>query len=430
MLRTSLQRAERNLIDCHVCSRRSLFGFGSKKRQSFEAQVEPAFLSQDNLFHPLSTSPIPGLRQRAENIKRIGKSPTGKTIGYDCPKSGWPTHHDLAEYQADQEHEKNVPMLRQTNEDEHDLRSGRSLDEFIFPGPQDVEEAINMTSWDSFLYSRQFNAVNAERSIRHVSKLLTYPLTVASVLHQGSPYRRRFTKEGLRSISALRATLHPPSSAGVSSDNLLADGRPFRIFVLGARAESILPGDVWLQGLSHIFPDISFHVHFIGPEATVAKGRKVVRTVDGGLTEYYHPRLTFTTHQEFYHVLHESQTFPPFDPYLDVFFLPCPGLGHFMTQGSWAATMPAILGTKCGIFITGYSQEDMHRDIKFIAETCKNEHDLLLRPGTNAFSSRKYDVSDLDPRDIIQNNWGVFGVRGKLYEAVAYGSSPPEELSV
>jgi splicing suppressor protein 51 len=389
-------------------------------------------LTKDNLFHPLSESPIPELRQRAAFIKRHGRSPTGKTIEYDCPEAGWPTHHDAEEYKLDYEnHKAYIPVLRQTNEDEHDLRCGRPLDEFNFPGRQDVEEAINMSNWDGFLYTRQFNAVNAERSIRHVSKLLTYPLTIASVLHQGSPYRTRLTREGLRSLSALRSTLHPAISAGATSENLLAEGRPFRIFVLGARAESSLPGDVWMQGLPYIFPDVSFHVHFIGPEAILPNQaqqggkRQIVKTVDGGLTEYYHPRLTFSTHQELYHTLHASQTFAPFDPYLDVFFLPCPGLGHPNTKGQWADTMPALLETKCGIFITGYSEEDMARDISFIASTCRNEHDLLLRPGINHFASRKWDVSDFDPRDVIQNNWGVFGVRGKLYEATVYGS---EEL--
>ncbi|ORY86195.1 zinc-finger of mitochondrial splicing suppressor 51-domain-containing protein [Protomyces lactucae-debilis] len=430
MLKAAITRAA-SPAPLHQC-RRTLFGFG-KKKQTRDAQATATpLLTKDNLFHPLSSSPVPALRQRAAFIKRHAKSPTGKSIAFECPESGWPTHHDAEEYRADYEkHKPYIHILRQTNEDEHDLRSGRALDEFNFPGRQDVEEAINMSNWDGFLYTRQFNAVNAERSIRHVSKLLTYPLTIASVLHQGSPYRKRLTREGLRSLSALRATLHPAVSAGATSENLLAEGRPFRIFILGARAESSLPGDVWMQGLPYIFPDVSFHVHFIGPEAilpeTNQRGnrRQIVKTVDGGMTEYYHPRLTFSTHKELYHTLHASQTFAPFDPYLDVFFLPCPGLGHPVTQGQWADTMPALLETKCGIFITGYNEEDMARDIAFIAATCRNEHDLLLRPGINHFASRKWDVSDFDPRDVIQNNWGVFGVRGKLYEATVYGS---EEL--
>jgi mitochondrial splicing suppressor protein 51 len=234
---------------CSSCQLRTIFGFGRAKKNQFKPDNTNPLLGPDNLFHPLSNSPVPSLRQRATHIKQVGKSPSGRSINYDCPKSGWPTHHDVEEYQADREHEKYIPILRQANEDEHDLRSGRELDEFIFPGKQDLEEAINMASWDGFLYTRQFNAVNAERSIRHVSKLLTYPLSIASVLHQGSPYRKRMTKEGLRSISALRASLHPPISAGAAAENLIADGQPFRIFILGARAESSLPADVWMQGL-------------------------------------------------------------------------------------------------------------------------------------------------------------------------------------
>ncbi len=229
-------------------------------------------------------------------------------------------------------------------------------------------------------------------------------MTIAGILHQGSPYRlaNRLTKQGLRSLAALRSTLHPPISAGATSDNLLAEGRPFRIFVLGARAESTLPGDVWMQGFPFIFPDVAFQIHFIGPEAHVGKGRRTVKTPDGGETEYYNSRLTFSTHTDLYHTLHKARTFAPFDPYLDVFYLPCPGLGHERTKGQWADTMPALLETKCGIFITGYSEADMKRDIAFIAEECKGEYDLLLRPGENKFASRKWDVSDLDPRDVIQ----------------------------
>ncbi|BFZ54129.1 translational activator for mitochondrial COX1 [Savitreella phatthalungensis] len=416
--------------------RRTLFGFGKSKRRTGafgnEGNAPQILLSQDDLFHPLSSSPIPALRKRAEVIKKIGKSPTGKSINFDCPLAGWPTHHDQAEYDADTEKDQYIPLLRQTNEDEHDLRSGRLLTEFNFPQEQDVEEAINMSSWDRLLYTRGFDAVNSERSIRHVSKLMTYPLTVAGVLHQGSPYRSRLTGEGLRSISALRTTLHPPMSAGATTQELASDGRPFRIFVLGARAEAALPPEVWLQGLNMIFPDVAFHVHLIGPEAFVPTSLipKHKRDVHGGLTWAYHPRLTFTTHTALYHELHASGTFGHFDPFMDVFFLPCPGLGHPKTQGQWSPTIPQLLSTKCGVFATGYSDEDMRRDIAFVAETCKDEHDMLLRPGPNAFASRKYDISDLDPRDIVQNNWGIFGFRGKLYELATEGDYASEQLSV
>jgi splicing suppressor protein 51 len=60
-----------------------------------------------------------------------------------------------------------------------------------------------MGNWDVFLYTRGFPSVNTERSRRHVSKLLTYPMSIGSVLHENSPYtlrNRRLLPEGLRSL--------------------------------------------------------------------------------------------------------------------------------------------------------------------------------------------------------------------------------------
>lgn len=46
--------------------------------------------------------------------------------------------------------------------------------------------------------------MDTERSRRHASKLLTYPLTIGSVLHQHSPLtlnNQRLTSEGSRSLA-------------------------------------------------------------------------------------------------------------------------------------------------------------------------------------------------------------------------------------
>lgn len=60
-----------------------------------------------------------------------------------------------------------------------------------------------MANWDVLFYTRSFPSMDSDRSMRHVSKLLTYPLTIASVLHQSSPYKygEQVTAEGMRSIS-------------------------------------------------------------------------------------------------------------------------------------------------------------------------------------------------------------------------------------
>ena len=93
--------------------------------------------------------------------------------------------------------------LREINEDDHDLRSGRDFPEFKYANEGFDESAVNMLNWDTFLYTRGFEAINDERSIRHATKLLTYPLTIGSVIHELSPYnlRNRLTGEGLKSMA-------------------------------------------------------------------------------------------------------------------------------------------------------------------------------------------------------------------------------------
>lgn len=51
-------------------------------------------------------------------------------VTFDSPQAGWPTHCSEEHYLADEEHHKYVDRLREANEDEHDLRSGRVLAEF------------------------------------------------------------------------------------------------------------------------------------------------------------------------------------------------------------------------------------------------------------------------------------------------------------
>ena len=128
-----------------------------------------------------------------------------KHVEYECPNCGWPTHYSRAEWEQDTEHGRYWPRLREVNEDEHDLRSGRELGEFnALAGPQPYEEAISMASWDVFFYTRGFPSIDSDRSRRHVSKLLTFPITVGTVLHESSPYNtrnQRLTPEGLRSLT-------------------------------------------------------------------------------------------------------------------------------------------------------------------------------------------------------------------------------------
>lgn len=190
-------------------------------------------LKPNNLFHAFSKSPSSTIRSRAAFIEqnafcphpshqqtRLPTSPhdpeVRKTTSassvppahsrFECPDCGVPIYcteeHWMDDYEA---HLEVCDTLRQINADDHDLVSGRFFPEFSYPGPQDDNFVINLTNWDTFLYTRQFEAINNERSMRQVTRMLTYPITIASFLHELSPYNirkgERLTVEGLKSLS-------------------------------------------------------------------------------------------------------------------------------------------------------------------------------------------------------------------------------------
>jgi mitochondrial splicing suppressor protein 51 len=204
---------------------------GLASTQSIETSDRPLLLP-NNLFHPFSSSPSPEIRRRAAFIKQNAycphpdhrltripsnpddtearKSATGTLppahVSFECPDCGIPVscseEHWADDYEA---HLEICDTLREINEDDHDLRSGRFFPEFEYPGSQIEEAMVNMTNWDTYLYSREFKAVNDERSLRQVTRLLTYPITVGSIIHELSPYNirsgGRLTVEGLKSLS-------------------------------------------------------------------------------------------------------------------------------------------------------------------------------------------------------------------------------------
>ncbi|PTU22214.1 hypothetical protein P175DRAFT_0509037 [Aspergillus ochraceoroseus IBT 24754] len=412
-------------------------------------------LKRNNLFHPFSQSPAPAIRQRAAFIKqnafcphpshqqtRMPVSPhdpesrkSTETSGlppahshFECPDCGVPIYCSEGHWMDDFEaHLEVCETIRQINEDDHDLHSGRFFPEFSYPGPpQDDNFVINMTNWDTFLYTREFEAINDDRSMRQVTRMLTYPLTIGSVLHELSPYSirkdSRLTTEGLKSISALRYSLHPPRTGeGVDMQGLRLKAPPVRIFILGARAESSLPRDVWLQ-LSYIFPRSLIHLIFIGPESMANRDEEFPlpeRTPEnpfGGIVEdRLGGQFKITTYVDYFHTMYKAQYFQPFDPYLDCIVLFHPGLGHPASSHEWEETLPQLLETKVPIIATGYTQWDMERDINWVKDKCAGEFDILLQPGENIFRSLRWDLNDLDPHDVSCGNWGLWAFRGKRY---------------
>lgn len=193
--------------------------------------VNPRVLLQpNNLFHSFTNSPSPAIRKRAAFMRQNAYCPhpdhrptrapfsphdaEGRKVGamppahvrFECSDCGIPVscseQHFVGDYES---HLEICDTVREINEDDHDLHSGRLFEEFDYPGPQMVEAQVNMMNWDTLLYSRDFAAVNEDRKMRQLTRLLTYPVTVGSVLHELSPYtlKDRLTPEGLRSLSGM-----------------------------------------------------------------------------------------------------------------------------------------------------------------------------------------------------------------------------------
>ena len=225
-------------------------------RSPFDAEAaanQQPILEPDNLFHPFSSSPTPSIRKRAAFLKhhaycphpshhqtRIATSPhdlesrkaSAPTslppahVRFECPDCGIPVYCSEGHWAEDYEqHLELCDTLREINEDDHDLHSGRFFSEFEYPGPQIQEALINLTNWDTFLYTRQFRAINEMRSLRQATKLLTYPITIGSILHELSPYSirkdGRLTTEGLKSLSGKLGDPHSASSSPLSNSTML-----------------------------------------------------------------------------------------------------------------------------------------------------------------------------------------------------------------
>ncbi|KAI1037151.1 hypothetical protein LB503_009069 [Fusarium chuoi] len=222
------------------------------------------------------------------------------------------------------------------------------------------------------MYTREFDAVNSDRQMRQITRLLTYPVTIGSILHELSPYSikagERMTTEGLKSFSG----------RGTGVGELKPEAPAVRIFILGARAESSLPRPAWVQ-LAHMFPEARLHLIFVGPESMANRD-----------DEFPLPERT------------------PSNPFRAVV--------EDRVCHEWEETLPLLLETKIPIISTGYTQFDMERDVEWVNKKSKGEFDILLQPGENVFRSLRWDLNDMDPQDVSCGNWGVWAFRGKRYE--------------
>jgi Zinc-finger of mitochondrial splicing suppressor 51 len=122
-------------------SRRTLFNFARKTQPTPPTRARRPDDDEPELFHLHSQSPSPAIRLRGERIKKLAQCPvclqteaTRRNVKHECQDCGWPTHCTHEHWEMDEEHAKYCTRLREVNEDDHDLRSGRMVHEFAMPG--------------------------------------------------------------------------------------------------------------------------------------------------------------------------------------------------------------------------------------------------------------------------------------------------------
>lgn len=121
---------------------RTLFNFLKSKSSSKSStpDLPPPIIGPNDLFHPLSQSPFKEMQAKGDRIKQLAFCPVSLDAGvkthvaFECPDCGFPTHATKELWEGDAEKDRYWPRLREANEDEHDLRSGREMTEFKLPG--------------------------------------------------------------------------------------------------------------------------------------------------------------------------------------------------------------------------------------------------------------------------------------------------------
>lgn len=205
---------------------------------------------------------------------------------------------------------------------------------------------------------------------------------------------------------AIHSILHLPP--GSSSDTAPEKPQPpFRLFLLGARAESTLPPAIWEQ-FTHLFPRTNFNIYFIGPEVGLPLlDKKSPRAKSGyefkpaeesefGVPTYtlgVSPRLQLISLKGNYETLH--QQLGPFDPYTDVFFAFSPGLG-FPHQGPEPeSTEPITLDR---------AEEVPASEVSSTAEDAANAYSLPEAETTTPIDSAG-EVAEAQPLVQAQTSW-------------------------
>ncbi len=355
------------------------------------------------------------LRDRAAHIRQVGKCPvTGKLIKFTCPLSGIPTHYSIDDWKADNNYHKHAiwKILKKVNIYENDILSDRYFPEFRFPYEQQLDRRVNFMNWDTFLYTRSFWNVDNELQLAAVTKPLSYPITIASVLHQFFPYSLSpsgpATEEGMKISSEAAIDLNTPGK------------QPHQILIIGSRAESKLPDLVWKQ-LNYLFPISSFEINFIGPECFYWKKKKqyvnsntpIKYQIDRKLTLIYHTSYFDNSEINLKNLIKKNMYIN--SNHKNFIFLFHPDFTKVNEEGQnrWKKTVKEIINSQIPTYVTAYNEENMKEIKDWLLEHYGNKMDILIEPTKNIFSSTKWEIYDENPTNAYQINQQLFAFKGR-----------------
>jgi len=170
------------------------------------------------------------------------------------------------------------------------------------------------------------------------------------------------------------------------------------IFVVGARAESTMPHELW-GILKDAFPALSFQIHLIGPQVNAAAHSALVRTsrrVEGiSIMAWKQPFERFWGENE-------NKGCSMLQPDLVVLFNP--GLGHSIQGKDWALGFRSIAGLGAPILITSFDKVDHDGDLKFVETRSKVAARWVYRFEDNPFKNLKHEMHNQDHGRVINTN--------------------------
>lgn len=306
-----------------------------------------------------------------------------------------------------------------------------------------------------------------EQMQRHVTKCLTYPLTIAQFLHSNQLYKGAMTKEGLKLIGDVS---HHATKERFRNTSLPVDpnAQAIRIFILALYPEASLhvPQMYWQQ-LSFLFPSVHFQFYFISPHVPFdsvaenplledegerrATGKRAPSRISDKFKVEYIPHPFVVDAEDPTRYAQRVQALYGFDPLSDVFVMFHCAYGHPLIRHDEAARAKEIVGevlaTRCLFLITAACPETLDRDMRALEEdfgidravvsSFPTASDLdtsqdgeyarfqkgirsaeeqsmlwLCHPVENQFRSWKREVIATDIRRVLNLNWGVMAVRG------------------